>query len=59
MPLGHVRRAVHGEIDGVVPYPVLFGGQAVLSNYYGTSDAEAARLMTNFADRPAFTGTVR
>ena len=41
---------VAGDIDAVVPYPALFGAHAVLTTYYGRSNAEASRLMTNFMD---------
>ena len=48
--LSYVRDAITGDIDAVVPYPALFGAHAVLTTYYGRSNAEASRLMTNFMD---------
>lgn len=49
-PLSYVQQGIAGEIDAIVPYPVLFGAHVVLSNYYGFSIDEAARLMQNFMD---------
>lgn len=48
--LSYVRRAIAGDVDAVVPYPALFGAHTVLTTYYGRSNAEAARLLENFAD---------
>ncbi len=48
--LSHVRDAIAGEIDAVVPYPALLGAHTVLTNSYGRSNAEASRLLENFAD---------
>ena len=48
--LSYVRDAIAGEIDAVVPYPALFGAHAVLTTYYGLSNADASRLMGNFVD---------
>ena len=48
--LSYVRDAITGDIDAVVPYPALFGAHAVLTAYYGRSNAEASQLMTNFMD---------
>ena len=48
--LSYVRDAITGDIDAVVPYPALFGAHAVLTTYYGRSNPEASRLMTNFMD---------
>jgi predicted nucleic acid-binding protein len=47
--LSYVRDAVTGDIDAVVPYPALFGAHAVLTTYYGRSNADASRLLENFA----------
>lgn len=48
--LSYVRDAIAGEIDAVVPYPTLLGDHAVLTTYYGRSNADAARLLQNFMD---------
>lgn len=48
--LSSVTDAIEGTIDAVVPYPALFGAHVVLTNYYGCSNADASRLMENFAD---------
>ncbi len=48
--LSYVREAIAGEIDAVVPYPALFGAHAVLTTYYGYSNADASRLLQNFLD---------
>ncbi|MEY7850476.1 hypothetical protein AB7C87_14910 [Natrarchaeobius sp. A-rgal3] len=48
--LSYVRDAIAGEIDAVVPYPALFGAHTVLTTYYGKSNADASRLLQNFAD---------
>lgn len=48
--LSYVREAITGEIDAVVPYPALFGAHAVLTSYYGHSNADASRLLENFMD---------
>jgi predicted nucleic acid-binding protein len=48
--LSYVTDAIEGTIDAVVPYPALFGAHVVLTNYYGFSNADASRLMENFAD---------
>lgn len=48
--LSYVREAIAGEIDAVVPYPAVFGAHAVLTAYYGRSNADASRLLQNFLD---------
>lgn len=48
--LEHVRRAVHGETDAVVPHPALLGAHHTLRNVYRFSNAEASRLMTRFRE---------
>jgi predicted nucleic acid-binding protein len=48
--LSYVRDAIAGDIDAVVPYPALFGAHAVLTTYYGRSNADASRLLQNFMD---------
>ena len=48
--LSYVHDAIAGKIDAVVPYPALFGAHAVLTTYYGRTNAEAARLLENFMD---------
>jgi predicted nucleic acid-binding protein len=48
--LSYVKDAIAGEIDAVVPYPALFGAHAVLTTYYGRSNAAASRLLQNFMD---------
>ncbi|WP_192928030.1 hypothetical protein [Halococcus salsus] len=48
--LSHVRNAIAGTIDAVVPYPALFGAHTVLTAYYGRSNADASRLLQNFMD---------
>ncbi|WP_157573465.1 hypothetical protein [Haloplanus natans] len=48
--LSYVKDAIEGTIDAVVPYPALFGSHMVLTNSYAFSNADASRLMENFAD---------
>lgn len=48
--LSYVRDAIAGDIDGVVPYPALFGAHAVLTTHYGRSNAAASRLLQNLID---------
>lgn len=48
--LRYVRQAVTGEIDAVAPHPALVGTQHILRHVYRFSNAEAARLMTQFRD---------
>lgn len=46
----YVADAIEGTIEAIVPYPALFGAHVVLTNYYGFSNADASRLLSNFAD---------
>jgi predicted nucleic acid-binding protein len=48
--LSYVRDAITGDIDAGVPYPALFGAHAVLTTYYGRSNADASLLLQNFMD---------
>ena len=48
--LSYVKDAITGTIDAIIPYPVLFGAHVVLTNYYGFSNRDAARLMDNLMD---------
>lgn len=48
--LRYVRQAVTGEIDAVIPHAALIGTQHILRHVYHFSNAEAARLMTQFRD---------
>ena len=48
--LSYVRDAIAGEIDAVVPYPAVIGAHAVLTTYYGHTNADASRLLGNFMD---------
>lgn len=48
--LSYVRDAITGEIDAVVPYPVVLGAHTVLTTYYGRSNADASQLLSNFMD---------
>jgi len=48
--LSYVREGIAGEIDAVVPHPALFEAHAVLTTYYGYSNADASRLLQNFMD---------
>lgn len=48
--LSYVREAIAGDIDAVVPYSAVFGAHAVLTTYYGRSNADASRLLQNFLD---------
>jgi predicted nucleic acid-binding protein len=48
--LASVRNAIAGDIEAVVPYPALFGAHTILTTYYGRSNADASRLLTNFMD---------
>ncbi|TKX74318.1 hypothetical protein EXE46_09440 [Halorubrum sp. GN11_10-6_MGM] len=48
--LSYVRDAIAGEIDAVVPYPAVYGAHTVLTAYYGRSNADASRLLSNFLD---------
>lgn len=46
----YVREAIAGEIHAIVPYPAVLGAHAVLTTYYGRSNADASRLLRNFLD---------
>ena len=48
--LSHVRKAIAGEIDAIVPYPAVYGAHEVLTTYYGRSNADTSRLLSNFLD---------
>jgi predicted nucleic acid-binding protein len=48
--LSYVREAIAGDIDAVVPYPAVLGAHAVLTTYYGRSNAAASDLLGNFMD---------
>lgn len=48
--LDYVRRAVAGDVDAVVPHPVLVGAHHTLRNVYHFSNAEASRLLAGFRD---------
>lgn len=48
--LSYVTSGIAGDIEAVVPYPALFGAHAVLTTYYGCSNADASRLLQNFMD---------
>lgn len=48
--LDHLRDAISGEIDAVVPYAALVGAHHVLTSFYGFSNGRASRLMTNLMD---------
>jgi predicted nucleic acid-binding protein len=48
--LSYVQDAIAGQIDAVVPYPAVFGAHTVLTTYYGYSNSDASRLLTNFMD---------
>lgn len=48
--LSYIRDAIAGDIDAIVPYPVLFGAHTVLTTYYGRSNEEASQLLKNFLD---------
>ena len=45
-----VRAAIAGDIDAVVPYPVIVGAHHVLTTYLGCSNAVASRRLQNFMD---------
>lgn len=45
-----MRRAIAGEIDGIVPYASLVGSHRVLTSVYGFSNEDASRLMDRFMD---------
>lgn len=48
--LTHVRDAISGSIDAVVPYAALVGAHHVLTSFYGFSSERASQLMTNLMD---------
>jgi predicted nucleic acid-binding protein len=48
--LDYVRQAVVGEIDAVVPHPVLVAAHHALRNVYRFSNAEASRILAGFRD---------
>jgi predicted nucleic acid-binding protein len=48
--LDDIRAGITGEIDAVVPYPVVLGAHSVLTTYCGRSNAEASRLLGNFSN---------
>jgi len=48
--LDHLRAAISGEIDAVVPYAALVGAHHVLTSFYGFSNERASRLMSNLMD---------
>lgn len=48
--LTHLRDAIAGEIDAVIPYAALVGAHHVLSSYYGFSTEDASKLMENLMD---------
>lgn len=48
--LSHVRRAITGQIDAVVPYASLVGAHHILTSVYGFSNEEASGLMQRFMD---------
>jgi predicted nucleic acid-binding protein len=48
--LTHVRDAIRGTIDAVVPYTVLVGAHHVLTSFYGFSNERASQLMHNLMD---------
>lgn len=48
--LSYVQDAIRGDIDAVVPYPVVFGTHVVLTEYYGFSAAAATEVLSNFMD---------
>lgn len=48
--LDYVRRAVAGDVDAVVPHPVLVGAHHTLRNVYRFSNVEASRLLAGFRD---------
>ncbi len=46
--LEYVRDAIQGDLDAVVPYPVLIGAHHILHLDYGFSRDEATYVLTNF-----------
>jgi len=50
VPLSYVRDAVRGDIEAIVPHAVVFGAHTVLTTYYGYSNADASRVLSNFTD---------
>jgi predicted nucleic acid-binding protein len=48
--LDHLRAAISGEIDAVVPYAALVGAHHVLTSFYGFSNERASGLMANLMD---------
>lgn len=57
--LDYVRRAVAGDVDAVVPHPVLVGAHHTLRNVYRFSNAEASRLLAGFLTPARYTGMSR
>lgn len=48
--LAHLRDAIDGRIDGVIPYAALVGAHHVLSSFYGFTNERASALMQNLMD---------
>lgn len=48
--VSYIRDAIRGDIEAVVPYPVVLGTHVVLTGYYGVSHADAAEMLLNFMD---------
>lgn len=48
--MSYLRDAIRGDIDAIVPYPVVFGAHVVLTEYYGVSTGAATDMMLNFMD---------
>lgn len=48
--LSYLQKAIRGDINAVVPYPVVFGAHVVLTDYYGFSTAGATEMMLNLMD---------
>jgi predicted nucleic acid-binding protein len=46
--LEYVRDAIRGDINAVIPYPVLIGAHHILYLDYGFSRDEATHVLTNF-----------
>jgi|GEM_PF-619059 len=58
--LGHVRRAIRGERQTVIPYPTVLGAHHVLRDIYRVPRAEASHRLSGFvgAERPQWYGAI-
>ncbi|MDL5360854.1 type II toxin-antitoxin system VapC family toxin [Halalkalicoccus sp. NIPERK01] len=48
--LEHVREAIHGDLDAIVPYAAVIGAHHVLRGVYRIPRETATKLLANFLD---------